>query len=151
MIVEPDPLARGVISGYLAESGFVTHPVVHGNLWYQVEAEAPRLLLLNVATTAVDALKFSEEFRARFDVPLILIGAREDDPVLLRGLMVGADDYVVKPVRKDTLQAKIRAHLRRYATHRQGDATVLRFRDITIDIAASTVRRNDQFIPLTHT
>ncbi len=151
MIVEPDPLARGVIADYLADCGFVTHPVVHGNLWYQVEAELPRLILLNVASTAVDALRFTEEFRARYDIPLILIGARDDDPVLLRGLMVGADDYVVKPVRKETLEARIRAHLRRYESHRRGDATVLRFRDLTIDIASSTVQRQDAFVPLTPT
>jgi DNA-binding response OmpR family regulator len=151
MLVEPDPLLRGTIADFLAEDGLTTHPVAHGNLWYAVEAEMPHLLLVDVATTLVDALRFCQEFRERFEMPLLLVGARDDDPVLLRGLMMGADDYLTKPVKKATLQAKVRAHLRRYAASLRRDPMVIRFRDLVIDITASTVSRNGQVVPLTHT
>jgi DNA-binding response OmpR family regulator len=151
MVVEPDSLLRGVICGYVAEAGFRTYPVTQGNLMELIESERPVVIILDTALKRVDALYFCRAVRAHYDMPVLLITDREDDPVALKGLALGADDYLVKPIRKAPLAAKLQAHVRRYHMIRRQQDTVLRFRDLEIDMASDTVWRNGRIVALTRT
>jgi DNA-binding response OmpR family regulator len=151
MVVEPDSLLRGVICGYLADAGFRTYPVTHGNVMELIDRERPAVVVLDTALKRIDALYFCRAVRAHYDMPLMLITDREDDPVVLKGLALGADDYLVKPIRKAPLVAKMSAHVRRYTMSRRQSDTVLRFRDLEIDMASDTVRRSGHIVALTRT
>lgn len=151
MVVEPDSLARGIICGYLAEAGYRTYPVAQGRVLDLVESERPSLVFMDIALKKIDTLYFCRAIRSRYDMPLVLIAAQEDDPMVVRGLGLGADDYILQPIRKSTLVAKTQALLRRYAMGRRQSDTLLKFRDLEIDMTTDTVKKNGHFIALTRT
>jgi DNA-binding response OmpR family regulator len=88
--------------------------------------------------------------RTESDVPVIMLTARGDVDDRVRGLDLGADDYIAKPFHFAELLARVRAHLRRTATA-AGDppVAVLRSADLSLDLRSRDVRRGGRAIELT--
>lgn len=80
-------------------------------------------------------------------VPIMMLTALDSTEDKIRGFDAGADDYLVKPFEFKELLARIRALLRRRATHEY--QAVLRFADLEMDLAAHTVKRSDKIIECT--
>ena len=78
-----------------------------------VEHESPDLVLLDVGLPDIDGFKVLEEIRFFSDVPIVMLTARDDTIDKVRGLELGADDYVTKPFNHLELLARIKAVLRR--------------------------------------
>jgi two-component system response regulator VicR len=113
--------------------------------------EQPDLVVLDVNLAALgDGFELLGELRRRSSIPVILLTARltEDDKV--RGLDLGADDYVVKPFNARELLARIRAQLRR--KWRAGDdeaaAVLLRVGPLTMNVGEYSVHRDGRLVPL---
>ena len=87
--------------------------------------------------------------RAGNPTPVLLLTARDAIDDRVKGLDVGADDYLVKPFALRELQARLRALLRRAGEGTEEE--MLRFGDVTMDISAHEVRRADRLIDLTRT
>src|SRR5438445_2622707 len=79
----------------------------------QVEAHSPDLVLLDVMMPRMDGFTVCQRIREFSAVPIILITARGQDQDKVRGLDLGADDYLTKPFSVDELLARVRAVLRR--------------------------------------
>ena len=77
-------------------------------------------------------------------MPIILLSAKTDEEDIVRGLDLGADDYVTKPFRWAELFARVKANLRRRAP-----TTIARFGEVTIDFDERLARRGDQAVELT--
>jgi len=73
----------------------------------------PDLVLLDIMMPAMDGYEVCRRLRELSDVPIIFLTAKTDTKDIVKGLEMGADDYVVKPYDNDELVARIRAHLRR--------------------------------------
>lgn len=73
----------------------------------------PDLVLLDIMMPEVDGWEVCRRLREMSDVPIIFLTAMEDKRDLVRGLELGADDYIVKPYNEEELIARIKAHLRR--------------------------------------
>src|ERR1041384_3230750 len=82
-----------------------------------VEHESPDLVLLDVGLPDIDGFKVLEELRFFSDVPVVMLTARDDTIDKVRGLELGADDYVTKPFNHLELLARIKAVLRRLDMH----------------------------------
>lgn len=111
------------------------------------------LVILDVNLPDGDGFALAQEIRgeqipcaAGPDVRVLMLTARGGLPDRVRGLDVGADDYVVKPFALAELSARIRALLRREVVQ---TSTVARFGDITLDPARQIVRRGDREVGLT--
>jgi DNA-binding response OmpR family regulator len=78
-----------------------------------VEHESPDLVLLDVGLPDMDGFKVLEEIRLFSDVPVVMLTARDDTIDKVRGLELGADDYVTKPFNHLELLARVKAVLRR--------------------------------------
>ena len=87
--------------------------------------EQPDAVLLDVMLPDGDGFSLFQKLRAVRDVPVLFLSARDEDEARLRGLGLGADDYVVKPFSLEELAARVDAHLRR--ERRRGTASELRF------------------------
>jgi two-component system response regulator VicR len=116
--------------------------------------EAPNLVVLDVNLAALgDGFELLAELRRRSNIPVILLTARltEDDKV--RGLDLGADDYMVKPFNHRELLARIRAQLRRTAraVDEEGASVFLRVGPLTMNVGEFSVRRDGRSVPLTRT
>ena len=119
----------------------------------QLESAHPSLVLLEVALPDGSGFDICRELRKKDTaVPVIMMSSRSDEIDAVVALEIGADDYVVKPLRLRELAARIAAHLRRTRME-AADPTRnrLEFRDLVIDINERRIYRAGLEVELTHT
>jgi DNA-binding response OmpR family regulator len=120
-----------------------------------IEQHAPDLVLLDVMMPKMDGFTVCYRVREFSDVPIIIVTARGQDQDKVRGLDLGADDYLTKPFRVDELMARVRAVLRRAqftAKERvQGLQAMMTTGDLTVDYSQHLVTLAGKEIPLTPT
>jgi DNA-binding response OmpR family regulator len=116
LVVDDEPMVREVVRTYLAREGFTTCDASDGeSALRQAEAHSPDLIVLDVMLPKLDGYAVLEKLREQTDVPVILLTARVSEEDRLRGLELGADDYVVKPFSPREVAARVHAVLRRTA------------------------------------
>lgn len=111
LVVEDDPAIAGPLVRGLERAGFTVTHAPDGT--QALAAEAADLVLLDLGLPDIDGTEVCRQLRARGDVPIIIVSARDDEVDRVVGLELGADDYVVKPFGLRELVARIRAVLRR--------------------------------------
>ncbi|GAA4532719.1 response regulator transcription factor [Amycolatopsis samaneae] len=97
-----------------------------------VRRESPDLVVLDVMLPGMDGLSVCRVLRAESDVPVLMLTARSTEDDLLRGLDLGADDYMTKPFSPRELVARVRTLLRRAKATRQA-SDALRVGGLTVD------------------
>ncbi|WP_199440074.1 response regulator transcription factor [Umezawaea beigongshangensis] len=97
------------------------------------------LLLLDLGLPDCDGLDVLRKLRRVSDVPVLVLTARGDERSVVRGLRLGADDYLVKPVRLAELLARMDAVARRVAARTGGGERVVRVGDVEIDLDSRRV------------
>jgi two-component system response regulator MprA len=114
-----------------------------------VQLRAPDAIVLDLQLPDIDGLEVCRRIRRAGDAtPILMLTARDAVNDRVEGLDVGADDYLVKPFDLAELLARLRALLRRRQVT-DGDDTVLRFEDLTLNPGTREVRRADRVIELT--
>jgi len=102
------------------------------------------LIILDVMLPGVDGFDICRKVRAEKNIPIIMVSAKKDDIDKIRGLGLGADDYMTKPFSPGELVARVKAHLARYqrlvgaGTRKQENSTI-EVRGIRIDKSARRV------------
>jgi DNA-binding response OmpR family regulator len=121
----------------------------------QIEQHAPDLVLLDVMMPKMDGFTVCQRVREFSAVPIIIVTARGQDQDKVRGLDLGADDYLTKPFSIEELLARVRAVLRRaqFTASEQAHAmhTTTTIGDLTIDFAQHLVTMGEREIELTPT
>jgi len=114
LLVEDDLALSDVVSFTLRRAGYGVVADYDGlAALEQFAAAAPDLLLLDLNLPRLDGLGVCRQVRAESDVPIIILSVRGEDEAVVRGLEMGADDYMVKPFSPAQLVARIRAVMRR--------------------------------------
>jgi len=117
-----------------------------------VEGQRPDIVLLDVGLPGVDGFAVLRDIRLFSDVPIVMLTARDDAMDKVKGLELGADDYVTKPFNHLELMARVRAVLRRHEmpppTSRAPSFKAL---DLEVDFAAHEVRLRGERLELTPT
>lgn len=147
LVVDDDRALAEMLGMVLEGEGFTTDFSGDGAEAVEKFRETrPDLVLLDVMLPTLDGIEVAEQIRAESGVPIIMLTARTDTRDVVRGLEVGADDYVVKPFNPAELIARIRARLR----EPQVDAAEhLDIGDLSIDVSAHVVSRAGEVISLT--
>ena len=115
MVVDDDRHIAELISLYLRKEGFETKEVYNGRKAVEVfTAYAPFLVLLDLMLPEMDGYQVCKEIRRTSAVPIIMLTAKGETFDKVRGLELGADDYIVKPFEPKELVARVKAVLRRY-------------------------------------
>jgi two-component system KDP operon response regulator KdpE len=113
---------------------------------YQVHPDA---IVLDVTMPEMDGWETCERLRAVTDAPVIMLSGRGDTADVIKGLSVGADDYMIKPCRLEELAARINAHLRRRAkTTAKGTSVVYDDGHLRIDLGEDLVFRDGKQVEL---
>lgn len=148
LIVEDDPAIESLISLGLRYEYYNVISTDNGLKGLELfEKHQPDLVILDWLLPGMDGLKLCRMIRARSDVPIIMITARDAVRDRVSGLETGADDYIVKPFHIDELIARIHARFRRRLP---GD-TSLTFQDLSLDPKTYEVYRARHPIELTST
>lgn len=113
------------------------------------EEQRPDAVLLDVMMPGLSGLEVMRKLRERSNVPILLVTAKDKDTDKVRGLELGADDYIVKPFNPDELGARVRAVLRR--TVAQDVEHVIKVADVEIDLNRRLVKKAGEPVALTRT
>jgi two-component system, OmpR family, KDP operon response regulator KdpE len=116
-----------------------------------VEVERPDLVILDLMMPVMDGLAAMKEIRRESNVPIILLTARSAARDKIRGLDMGADDYVTKPFDPDELSARVGALLRRVAGEASPAGQVLDYGRLMIDLSDRRVLLDGEEVRLSRT
>lgn len=114
LVVEDEPALAALLAGTLAEQGFAVSILDRGDYVVdRVRRQPPTVLLLDLVLPGADGFSICRAIREFSTVPLIMITGRSEEADRLRGLDIGADDYICKPFHAGEVAARVRALLRR--------------------------------------
>lgn len=115
LIVEDDADIAAIERDYLEAEGFATELAADGKTGLaRGLSGAFALILLDLMLPGMDGFTVCRELREQIDVPILIVTARQEDVDKIRGLGLGADDYIEKPFSPRVLCARVKAHLARY-------------------------------------
>jgi DNA-binding response OmpR family regulator len=109
------------------------------------------LIILDVMLPGVNGFEICKQIRAVKNIPILFVSAKKDEIDKIRGLGLGADDYITKPFSPSELVARVKAHLERYKrlAGNQAKTNTILVHGISIDKSARKVHMNSEEIPFT--
>ncbi|HIV16692.1 MAG TPA: response regulator transcription factor [Candidatus Alectryocaccobium stercorigallinarum] len=143
LIIEDEEAIAELEKDYLELSGFEVDIENNGEAGLKKALEGDYdLFLLDLMLPGVDGFDICKEIRTAKNTPVLMVSARKDDIDKIRGLGLGADDYITKPFSPSELVARVKAHLARYE-RLIGSGTkeneIIEIRDLKIDKSARRV------------
>lgn len=151
LIVEDDRDLTDVLAYLLRREGHEVHIAYDGATALSVWQDSdPQLILLDVDLPRLNGWEVCTQVREGAKTSIIMLTGSNGDDDIVRGLELGADDYVTKPFSPRQLLARIRAVMRRGSSGRaEMPEQVLRVADLTLDATRRRVRRGDAEVSLT--
>jgi len=153
LVVDDEPLYVRLLKVNLEQEGYQIVSASDGEEALEaISQNMPDLIILDVVMPKLDGITVMQRVRQFSNVPIILLTALGEEQDRVKGLNIGADDYVVKPFSATELIARVRAVLRRSQDQAEGTKSkVFTHGDLKIDIAKAEVWKGDHQIYLSAT
>ncbi len=149
LVVEDEAEIAALLRSYLERDGHRVLAASDGEAALtHIEHGSVDLVVLDIMLPRLDGWEVLRRLRAVAPIPVIMLTARDQEEDKVRGLELGADDYVTKPFSPREVAARVRAVLRR---NRHEGRDVLQVGELTIDFRAREVRRQGDVVRLTPT
>lgn len=151
LVVDDEETIREVLRRYLEREGFRVQEAADGfEALDAIREAAPDLIVLDLMLPGIDGLSLTQHIRHDRHIPIIMLTAKGEANDRIRGLDMGADDYMAKPFSPQEVISRVRAVLRRSGgSPSPTTGNSLEFQNLRIDPLARTVTLNGQNIPLT--
>lgn len=147
LIVEDEESIAELEKDYLEINGFEVVIETDGNsALKRTEEEEFDMFILDLMLPGTDGFEICRNIREKSDRPVLMVSAKKDDIDKIRGLGLGADDYVTKPFSPSELVARVNAHIARYERligRKEEMNDIIEIRGIKIDKTARRVYVND--------
>lgn len=162
LVVDDEKPISDIVKFNLTKEGYEVITAYDGEeALEKVNEIEPDLVLLDLMLPKMDGLEVCREIRKSYDMPIIMVTAKDSEIDKILGLELGADDYVTKPFSNRELVARVKANLRRHTTSmNQGKASTdtvqtevnneITIGNITIYPDSYNVSKNGKMIELTH-
>jgi DNA-binding response OmpR family regulator len=147
LVVEDEPEIAALMRDFLEADDFRVLLAVDAEEAVEALRKAPDCVLLDVMLPGASGFDLCRDIRSASDIPVLFLSARGGDDDKLRGLGLGADDYIVKSVTPAEVVARVKAVLRRSSAGRGPGG--LRFGSLEVDLAAYEVRVAGRLVRLT--
>ncbi|UIJ83246.1 heavy metal response regulator transcription factor [Rhizobium leguminosarum] len=148
LIIEDDPKTGDYLRKGLRESGYAVDLARTGTDGVHLAMQQVYdLIILDVMLPGIDGWEIIRRIREQHDLPVIFLSARDDVNDRIRGLRLGADDYLVKPFSFVELELRVRTILRRGLTR---ESDVFEVADLRLDVLRRKVTRDGVEIALTN-
>lgn len=150
LIVEDEKKIADIVGSYLERDGFnVTIANTGQDALGQIKNNFD-LIILDLMLPDIDGETICSSIRELSDVAIIMLTAKSSEDDRIKGLGIGADDYVIKPFSPRELVARVKAHLRR---SKKNEKKILSFNNslLLIDTPSMEVKKDRKIIPLTST
>jgi DNA-binding response OmpR family regulator len=149
LLVEDDDAIASGLTRVLDSQGYAVRRLARGGPALAAADAGIELVILDLGLPDIDGIDVCRKLRrARADLAILILTARDQELDVVAGLDAGADDYLVKPFRLSELLARVRAHLRRAASAPLEDESELRARDVVVDRGARRAWRAAQPLEL---
>ncbi len=150
LIIEDEKKISDIVKSYLERDGFKVSVAETGQTALQLIKKDFDLIILDLMLPDIDGETICGSIREFSDVPIIMLTAKSAEEDRIKGLGIGADDYVIKPFSPRELTARVKAHLRRT---KKNEKKVLSFNDglLTIDTLSMEVKKGGEVTSLTST
>lgn len=144
LIIEDDLSIAELENDYLTMNGFECDIAMDGNTGLQMAQRGDyALVIVDIMLPGRDGFSICKELRRNKDIPIIFLSAKGDEVDKIRGLGLGADDYITKPFSPSELVARVKTHISRYeklvAKNPEKKADILTIRGLKIDKNARRV------------
>lgn len=150
LIIEDDKAIAELERDYLEINGFECELAFRGTTGLEKAlSEDYNLVIIDIMLPGADGFEVLTELRKKKNTPVIMLSAKGEDIDKIRGLGMGADDYMTKPFSPNELVARVKAHISRYDALTNSDRKVISVRDLTIDKDAHKVIVNEKEVSLT--
>ena len=151
LAVDDEPAILRLVRIELTSQGFKVATCSNGPEALRfLEEQRPDIVLLDILMDEMSGIEVMRRIRERANVPIIFLTAKGRDADKVRGLELGADDYVTKPFHPDELAARVRAVLRRSTSVTAPD-NIVRAGAVEVDLTRRIVRKNGEPVTLTRT
>lgn len=148
LIVEDEDAIAEIERDYLELSGFDVTLASDGKEGLDIALKEDfDIIILDIMLPGMDGFDICKEIRKEKDIPIIMVSAKKEDIDKIRGLGIGADDYMTKPFSPSELVARVKAHLARYErllTNNKPKNEIIEIRGIKIDKTARRVFVNGE-------
>lgn len=154
LIIEDEDSIAELERDYLEISGYDVQVVTDGKEGLKVALEGEfDLFILDLMLPNMDGFEICKKIREKKNTPVLMVSAKKDDIDKIRGLGLGADDYITKPFSPSELVARVKAHLTRYerliGSNNEKTNDMVEIRGIKIDKTARRVWINGEERPFT--
>lgn len=140
LVVDDEPNIVELTRMYLEQEGFQVESAADGAQALElINDREPALIVLDLMLPEVDGFEVCRRTRARSEVPIIMLTARDEDVDKIVGLELGADDYLTKPFNPRELVARVKAILRRSERAAPAGDQPIQLADLSIDPARREV------------
>ena len=152
LLVDDEPSIQKMLVHALEREGFQVHAVGDGEAALQaVGSYEPHLIILDIMLPKLDGTEVCRRVRAKSEVPIIMLTAKDDEIDRVVGLELGADDYVTKPFAVRELVARVRAIMRRSSVPQGQRQDELSYDGLKINLPSRRVSVGDGEVDLTYT
>lgn len=152
LIVEDDGNTAALVRTYLEREGFSTIHAADGPGGLKLAKEKkPVFVILDIMLPGLDGWEVCRQLRTFSNVPLLMLTAREEEIDRVKGLAIGADDYVIKPFSPRELVERVKAILRRARPITEPREQQLTCGSLVMDLDKHRLKRDGQVIQLTTT
>ena len=149
LIVDDETTITDIIEFNLQKEGFETKAVHDGKeALLAVNEHEPDLMLLDVMMPEMDGFKALELLRQKYKFPILMLTAKEEEADKVKGLELGADDYITKPFGIRELIARVEANLRRAPKIKTTENSIV-IGDIRLDLTLLQVFKKEKPVELT--
>lgn len=160
LVVDDEKPISDIVKFNLEKEGYDVYTAYDGEeALEKVDEIIPDLILLDLMLPKIDGLEVCREVRKKYNMPIIMVTAKDSEIDKILGLELGADDYVTKPFSNRELVARVKANLRRHSAsvsaesekeQKETDQSELVIGNITIYPNAYNVAKNGEMIELTY-
>lgn len=154
LLIEDDPKIAEIERDYLEANDFAVSWLTDGKEGLTTALEGDwALILLDVMLPGMDGFQICREIRKRKEIPVLMVTARQEEIDILRGLGLGANDYIMKPFNPNEVVARVRAHIQRYECimeHSGQSSPIIRSGILEIQPDAYRVLVRGEEVNLTH-
>ena len=150
LIIEDEQKIADIVKSYLQREGYDVTAAATGTSALREIRNRFDLVILDLKLPDIDGETLCKTIREVSDIPVIMLTAKSAEDDRVRGLSMGADDYVVKPFSARELVARVKAHLRRSKKDEKRELSFNRG-SLVIDTLSREVKKNNRVVALTNT
>ncbi len=150
LIIEDDKSIAELERDYLEVNGFSCELASRGTTGLELAMSKEfDLIIIDIMLPGMDGFEVISKLRQKKQTPVIFLSAKSDDISKIKGLGLGADDYMTKPFSPNELVARVKAHISRHEILKNGSSDTLSIGNLVIDNAAHSVLVDDKPVSLT--